>query len=157
MEKDACIKEFSLSVKDKKWKEEKKVMKESLKTLSDYEREAKDVFQRWVRLRDKGLPCISCDNGSPTDWSGGHYFPAGQYSGMIFDERNCHAQCNSHCNRYLSGNLVNYRMGLVNRYGEEFVKKLESDAILRRDYKYTKTELTDIKNKYLLKIKELSK
>ena len=140
---------------DKEWREKKKVLKEKLKTLSEYEKDAKETFQKWVRLRDKGLPCISCNNPNPKDWSGGHYFAAGQYSGFIFDERNCNAQCNTYCNRYLSGNLVNYRLGLIARYGKEFVEQLESEANSKRDYKYTKQELIDIKNKYSEKIKQL--
>ena len=141
------------SVKEKAFKSD---LKEKIKTLSDYEAEAKKVFQRYVRMRDKGLPCISCNNPNPTDWSGGHYFSAGMYSGLIFDERNCHAQCNTYCNKYLSGNLLEYRSGLLKRFGWDFVMNLELDSIEKRNYKYTKQELIDIKNKYLQKIKELN-
>lgn len=141
--------------KSKEWKAEKKVIRENLKTLSDYEAEAKNVFQKWVRLRDKDLPCISCGNPNAADWCGSHYFPAGMYSGMIFDERNVNKSCNTFCNLMNSGNLIGYRIGLINRFGEEFVKKLESDANERRNYKYTKAELIEIKQKYLKKINEL--
>lgn len=132
-----------------------KEAREKLKTLSQYEAEAKAVFQKWVRLRDKDLPCISCGNPKPTDWCGSHYFAAGTYSGMIFDERNVHGACNTFCNLMNSGNLIGYRIGLVNRFGEDFVKQLEYDANERRNYKYTKAELIEIKQKYLKKIKEL--
>jgi hypothetical protein len=40
--------------------QEKAVLKDKLKTLSDYEKDAKKSFQHWIRLRDKNLPCISC-------------------------------------------------------------------------------------------------
>ena len=142
-----------LKVKTTKEKAFKSDLREKLKTLSEYEAEAKKVFQKWIRMRDSGKPCISCNNPNPKYWSGGHYFPAGVYSGLIFDERNCHAQCNSYCNMYLSGNLSAYRIGLVNRYGKEFVEQLEEDSIVKRNYKYTKSELIEIKNKYLAKIK----
>jgi hypothetical protein len=145
-----------LKVKQTKDKAFKSDLRQKLKTLSDYEAEAKKVFQKYVRLRDSGLNCISCNNPNPKDWSGGHYFPAGVYSGLIFDERNCHAQCNSYCNMYLSGNLSAYRIGLVNRYGREFVEQLEADSIVKRNYKYTKEELIDIKNLYSAKIKEIT-
>ena len=137
------------------WKQRKKTLKEKTKTLSQYESEAKKSFQHWIRLRDKDLPCISCNQHNTKDWSGGHYFPAGIYSGMIFNEKNCHKQCNSHCNMFLSGNLLEYRKGLIKRYGEDYVNNLESLSDSKRVYKYTKQELIAIKLKYDIKIKEL--
>jgi len=144
-----------IQVVSKREKAFKSDLRQKLKTLSDYEAEAKKSFQKWVRLRDAGKPCISCNNPNPKDISGGHYFPAGVYSGLIFDERNCHLQCNSYCNMYLSGNLSAYRIGLVNRYGKEFVEGLEDDSIKLRNYKYTKDELVAIKKKYDDNIKSL--
>lgn len=143
--------------KDKLWKQKKEVLKNNIKTLSQYEADAKKSFQKWVRLRDNGLPCISCGNTNTTDWAGGHYYSAGKYSGFMFDERNCHKQCNSHCNKFLSGNLLEYRKGLIKRYGIEFVDKLESESDTKRDYKFTKEELIAKKLKYDIKIKELLK
>lgn len=143
-------------IKDNKraWTEEKKIIKERLMTLSDYEREAKKSFQKWIRLRDSKLPCISCGNSKTTDWAGGHFYPAGIYSGLMFDERNCHKQCNTHCNKYLSGNLLEYRKSLIERYSLEFVEKLDLDADLKRNYKFTKQELIAKKLQYDIKIKE---
>lgn len=137
------------------WNKEKLETKDRLKTLSDYEREAKKSFQKWVRLRDKDLPCISCGNSRTTDWAGGHYFSAGMYSGLMFDERNCHKQCNTYCNKNLSGNLLEYRKGLIARFGLEFVDKLESESDSKRNYKFTKQELIAKKLQYDIKIKEL--
>jgi hypothetical protein len=137
------------------WKREKAKIKESIKTLSQYEAEAKKSFQHWIRLRDKNLPCISCRNPKPADWCGSHYFSAGMYSGLMFDPRNCHGSCNTYCNKYLSGNLLEYRKGLIKRYGIEFVEQLESESNEKRNYKYTKNELIAIKLKYDILIKEI--
>lgn len=137
-----------------KKRKEKSELKESLKSISKIISEIKPIFQKYIRLRDKDLPCISCGNKNPADWCGSHYFPAGVYSGLIFDERNCHGACNSYCNMYLSGNLVNYRIGLIERYGEEYVLKLEQDSLNLKQYKYTREELQQIKEKYKLKIKQ---
>jgi len=139
----------------REWKQEKAVLKDKLKTLSQYESEAKKSFQHWIRLRDKNLPCISCNNSNTKDWAGGHYYSAGKYSGFMFDERNCHKQCNSHCNKFLSGNLLEYRKGLIKRYGNDFVEQLESESDSKRDYKYTKEELIAKKLKYDILIKEI--
>lgn len=136
------------------WNARKKVYKEKNKKLSEYEEDAKKVFQKWVRKRDEGAGCISCGSKTAPDWSGGHYFDAGIYSGLIFHEDNCSLQCNSHCNGFLHGNKANYRIGLVKKIGEERVRWLEENKDRLRNYKYTKQELTDIKNKYLKLLKE---
>jgi len=138
-----------------KSRQETKVLSEKLKTLSQYEAEAKKSFQHYIRLRDKYLPCISFGNPNPTDWCGSHYFSSGMYSGLMFDERNCHGACNTYCNKYLSGNLIEYRKGLISRYGALFVEKLESEADSKRNKKYTKEELIAKKLNYDIKIKEL--
>ena len=139
---------------DNKKKKERAELKESLKSISAVINDVKKVFQTFIRLRDKNKPCISCGNKNPSDWCGSHYFPAGVYSGLIFDERNCHGACNSYCNMHLSGNLVNYRIGLIERYGEDFVLKLEQDSLTMKNYKYTREELQQIKEKYKQKIKD---
>lgn len=149
-----CAIEYTNKLKANKAKKEKSILKEKLKTLSDLEAEAKKSFQRYVRLRDKDLPCISCNNSNTNDWAGGHYFSAGMYSGLMFDERNCHKQCNTHCNKYLSGNLLEYRKGLIKRFGTEFVEKLESISDQKRNYKYTREELIAKKLQYDIKCKE---
>lgn len=132
-------------VRQKK-KAEKKKAKEKLKTLGDYKKEARRVFQKYIRERDKDLPCISCGNYSDLV-DAGHYFKAETHTGLIFDERNCHSQCRR-CNRYLGGNLIEYRKGLVKRKGEDFVKQLEADADELRLKKYTREDYIEIKNKY---------
>lgn len=92
------------------------------------------------------MPCISCKSNSKLV-DGGHYRKAEIYSGVIFDENNCHSQCQK-CNRYLGGNEAEYRNGLVERYGEKFVIDLEEKARITKNYKYSKDELLEIKKKY---------
>lgn len=127
-------------------------LRNKLKTLGQYEAEAKKVFQRYVRMRDEGQECISCSNQNPKQWHAGHFKKAEIYSGVIFDERNVHRQC-SKCNVFLGGNELNYRLGLIKRYGLSFVNRLESYANETRNKKYTKDELIEIKKKYLEKCK----
>ena len=45
-----------------------KVRKEALKTRADHAQEAQAVINRYVRLRDVHLGCISCDK--PASWGG---------------------------------------------------------------------------------------
>lgn len=129
-----------------------KEMKKSVQSISDLEKMAKVVFQKWVRKRDEGKPCISCGaGGSKID--GGHFFSCEAYSGLIFHEDNVHGQCH-HCNRFLHGNFFEYRKGLIQRIGEERVKELESLADFNRVRKFTREELIEIAKKYKLKLKE---
>ena len=128
-------------------------LRHKLKTLGQFEAEAKKVFQKWIRMRDEGKECVSCGNLNPKGFDAGHYKKAEIYSGVIFDERNVHRQC-SKCNRFLGGNELNYREGLIKRYGIQFVTELEQYANETRNKKYTKDELTEIKKEYLAKLKK---
>jgi hypothetical protein len=138
----------------REWNKRKKEGLEKLKTVTEYEHNARRVFQMWVRERDKALPCISCGCNTSPQFDGGHYFKAEIYSGLIFNEDNCWKQC-CRCNRDLHGNESNYRIGLVKRIGEDRVNWLEENKDRLRTLKFSKEELIEIKKKYLLKIKEL--
>lgn len=135
-----------------------KARKEKLKSRADHLREAQQAFNEFIRWRDRlaGHPCIS--SGKPLDWSGnavdaGHYRSVGAAPHLRFDERNCHAQ-RKHDNQYKSGNVTDYRIGLIVRIGIEAVEALESDNSVR---KYTVEELKAIKAKYRAKTRELKR
>lgn len=130
-----------------------KVMKMGLTTLTEYENMAKKTFQHWIRLRDKDLPCISCNCKQCDEWSGGHWWPAGQYSGLMFHPWNCNKQCNAHCNKFLHGNYNNYRIGLVKKIGEENVKWIEENKDRLKNKKWSREELIEITTLYKNKIK----
>ena len=133
--------EFSRSAAGKKIKQsaEKKVIKETkerLKTRSDRMRDAQAAFNRYIRARDRGKPCICCGrsqgdikHGGAVD--AGHYRSRGSAPGLKFNLFNCHSQL-AYCNRYLSGNVVGYRAGLIDRIGLDRVERLEQDNSPRR-------------------------
>jgi hypothetical protein len=154
--KDRVKKKEEKAVKEEKkvWNKEIKEKKDKLKTLSDYEADARRIFQRWIRKRDKDLPCISCDRSNTDFWDAGHYFDAGIYSGLIFHEDNVHKQCSRPCNKDYHGNKINYRLGLVQKIGEERVRWLEENKDRLRNYKYKKEELIAIKKEYNKRLKE---
>ena len=107
-------------------------------------------------MRDNDKPCISCNSSTADLFDGGHFYKAEVYSGFIFNEDNCHKQCRK-CNRFMNGNELNYRKGLINRYGIEFVNKLDNIADENRVKKYTKEELIAKKLQYDIKIKKYGK
>ncbi|MCF5224654.1 recombination protein NinG [Pseudomonas syringae] len=135
-----------------------KVRKEKLKSRSDFVRECQQAFNEFIRWRDRvaGHSCIS--SGRPLDWSGnqtdaGHYRSVGSAPHLRFDERNCHAQSKQD-NRFLSGNAVDYRIGLIARIGLAAVEALESDQAPR---KHTVEELKALTAKYRALTRELKK
>lgn len=135
-------------------KQKHKELKEKVKTVSQYEAEAKRVFQKFIRLRDAGLPCISCGSNSPLV-DGGHYKKAEIYSGVIFHELNCNGQCQK-CNRFLGGNELNYRVGLIAKIGLDRVEELERLADETRRTKLSKQELVGVKLFFAEKIRNLN-
>ncbi|NMX62831.1 recombination protein NinG [Pseudomonas sp. WS 5079] len=135
-----------------------KVRKEALKTRGDHIREAQQAFNEFIRTRDQAAGHLCISSGKPLDWSGnavdaGHYRSVGSAPHLRFDERNCHAQSKQD-NRFLSGNAVDYRIGLIARIGQEAVDSLESDQSVR---KYTVDEIKAIKATYRAKTRELKK
>ncbi|HBN9600910.1 TPA: recombination protein NinG [Pseudomonas aeruginosa] len=164
-----CSPACALAIKDKHAKPARKaiadrerrevrVRKEKLKSRSDHLREAQQAFNEFIRWRDRiaGHACIS--SGLPLDWSGnqtdaGHYRSTGAAPHLRFNENNCHAQRKLD-NRYLSGNAVDYRVGLIARIGLAAVEELEADNSVR---KYTVEDLKAIKAHYRAKVRELKK
>lgn len=135
-----------------------KVRKEKLKSRSDYVREAQQAFNEYIRWRDRaaGHACIS--SGRALDWAGnavdaGHYRSVGSAPHLRFDERNCHAQSKQD-NRYLSGNAVDYRIGLIARIGLDAVEALEAD---QRPRKHTIDELKAITAECRAKVRDLKR
>ena len=104
---------------------------EKLKTCAQWMREAQAAFNAYVRVRDKDLPCISCglnknDNHmTGSGWDAVHYRSRGASPQLRFHLWNVHKQCVK-CNRYLSGNVSNFRIGLVRKIGADRVLQLES-------------------------------
>jgi hypothetical protein len=119
---------------------------------------AQRQFNKWIRIRDKNSPCISCRTlvgGIVEHWSGGafqagHYRPAGNHSALRFDETNCHAQC-VQCNMHKSANLTMYRKHLIKKIGLERVEWLDNHNGAKR---WTVPELKEIFYTYQTKVIE---
>jgi uncharacterized protein involved in tolerance to divalent cations len=140
----------------KDWNKEKKEIKQSLKTKQDYEKELERIFNKFIRLRDAQLPCVSCDAPPGTyKLTAGHFYPAGSYKNIRFDEDNVHGQCWFNCNKNRHGNLLEYRPRLIKRIGSDNFEQLERRAKETRHYSIP--ELIELKVIYKEKIKNLSK
>jgi len=153
--------------KDREYKRETKRIKEKYKGGSTSIRELTEYIQRrifnvYIKLRDKGKPCISCGKHEHEiknfrGWHAGHYLSVGARKDLRFNEDNCHAQC-SGCNLGENHNKAKeattaqrYRANLIDRIGEDKVLVLESYNV----HKYTYDELIGIKEYFNKKLKKL--
>lgn len=131
-----CAIEYAELQQEKKQKAQHKEDKERIKSRGDWLKEAQAAFNSYIRERDHNKPCISCDK-PPSDqkhggqWDAGHYRSVGSAPHMRFNPANCHKQCVK-CNRYLSGNAVEYRKRLIKRVGLDIVEAVETNSEIKK-------------------------
>jgi len=133
--------------------------KERLKSRGDHLKEAQSAFNAFIRERDRDQPCISCGVFSPGGdprggvWDCGHYRSVGANPELRFEPLNAHKQC-KRCNRDRSGNVVEYRIRLRDRIGDEALEWLEGP---HEPKKYTIKDIKQIKAHYRAKVREMRK
>jgi len=117
--------------------------RERLKGKSEWNREAQAAVNKFIFWRDYGDPCIAC--GKPLNYGvrGGavdasHYRSRGAAPWLRFNVFNNNAGC-VHCNRDLSGNLIPYRINLIEKFGLHRVERIEHENTVRKfDIEYLK-------------------
>lgn len=157
-------KKEAIQVKKQKIEQERekrrtlKARKEALKPRSDHVKQAQQWFNRFIRMRDDGCHCISCDRPFQLSFyirgqlfDAGHYRSIGSCPELRFEELNVHLQC-VRCNRELSGNAVEYRKRLLLKIGEKNLEWLEGPHEAKH---YTIDDLKEITAKYKAKCKQL--
>jgi hypothetical protein len=111
------------------------------------------VVHRYIHARDRGLPCISCGTRRTVQWEAGHWLTKAARPELRFDPRNINLQCHR-CNEHLSGNQAAYRIGLVQKIGEEAVQELEGP---HHAAKYTREQLAGIRKHFARLTREMEK
>jgi hypothetical protein len=137
---------------------ERKSLREALdkaKTRGTHLKELQAAFNAWIRARDAGQPCISCDRPATWDgqWHASHYRSVGSTPELRFNEFNVHRSC-SICNNFLSGNIGSYRPRLIAKIGLERVEWLEGN---HPPQKLTLAEIQELKAHYRAKVRETKK
>lgn len=118
---------------------------------------AKTPLHAYIRARDEGKECISCDTilrntGKPGgDYDAGHFRSVGSAKHLEFDERNIFGQC-KHCNDHLKGNQLEYERRLRLRKGDDYVDALKADQEPRH---LTIADFQQIEATYKAKLKAL--
>ncbi|HAS1807498.1 TPA: hypothetical protein I4G93_25020 [Enterobacter hormaechei subsp. xiangfangensis] len=156
------IKEAAKRIKERKEKEraerrDLKARKVALKTKPQWRAEAQAAFNRYVRLRDAGKPCISCGRLPEQKFGGtmdcGHYRTRGAAAHLAFNLHNTASQC-VYCNRDRDGAQKAFEQGLIERIGAEKVEAINNDNSVRRfDIQY----LQRIKSIFTRKARALEK
>lgn len=147
----ACAADFAMSERARKERKERQEGLKALKRRADYLKEAQTAFNAFIRARDADLPCISCGRHHGGQYHAGHFRSVGAQPALRFNEANVHKQC-APCNNHLSGNVVEYRIRLVQKIGVAAVELLE---IEHEPARYTIEDAQRIKETYKAKLKAL--
>lgn len=127
----------------------------ALRTRTDYAKLAQKAVNKYVNLRDRERPCVSC--GKPSAAGGvrnaSHFKSVGSNSFLRFHLWNIHTSC-YRCNVELSGNLGEYYPRLVERIGAAKVEFLQCAP---RERRYEIVELQRIQRIFTKKAKRLEK
>jgi len=121
-----CALKLAIYERERSESKERKAKLGKLKTLRDHLQDTQKVCNEYIRLRDKGKPCISCGRHHLGQMQAGHYRSVGAARHLRFNEDNIHLQC-APCNNHKSGNAIEYRINLVKRIGLERVEALENN------------------------------
>ena len=157
-----CMSSYAYSKKAKgaaiKQKIARKVKKEKLdklKTNSEWAEEAQKAVNLYIRVRDNGKACVSCDKPDVDRRNASHFRSVGACKQLRFNTFNIHASCHS-CNQELSGNLLEYRIRIVKLLGSARVDWLESqNEIARYSIEYLKRvkKVFNRRAKHLIKLR----
>ena len=123
----------------------------ALQPLGYWIKKAQTACNRYIRLRDKNEPCISCGRYHTGQNHAGHFQSTGSMPRARFHPANIRLQC-SVCNNHRSGNITLYRINLVEKVGTEMVEYLEN---LKGPHGLSMDDIKEIEVYYKAKCKEL--
>lgn len=137
--------------------------REGFKSLRDLLSEAQVQFNKFVRMRDELLPCVSCGETNPAmtvggQWDCGHFLSRGAHPELRFTEDNTAKQCKS-CNAG-SGKFAHKERTVSQRFEEELRRRIGDERVdfLKGPHpakKWERDELIAIKALYVQKLKDL--
>lgn len=143
--------------KDNKQKDKEEKIKS--KSIAGLILEARQPFQKLIRIRDQRKQCICCDKILPYEigkYDAGHYYKAELYSGLIFHPDNVHGQL-VYCNQHLHGNESGYNNGIIKRIGWARYNKLVFIKDSLKSHKWDRYQLIELAKYYRQELKEVEK
>ncbi|MDA3806634.1 MAG: recombination protein NinG [Thiomicrorhabdus sp.] len=145
---------------DKAFRAETVRLKKTIMTRSDWIKKTKTACHNYIRARDEGKQCVTCDTvlfqgGVGGGFDAGHYRDVGNSKHLEFHALNIFGQCKK-CNNPAWGghSKIVYRAEIVNRIGEDLVAKIDADNEPR---KYTIQDFERLEVIFKRKLKLLKK
>jgi hypothetical protein len=129
-------------VKEKERVKVKKKLKEKIKGSADYRKDLQIVINSIIREIDSGHNCISSGRAYKTNDQAGHYYSVGSYPSLRFNLHNIYSQSVAD-NLYKSGNPIGYTKGLIDTFGEGWIKIVTKLPEEYRNIKLTKEDLKE--------------
>lgn len=127
----------------------KTIQKYKSKSVADLIKICQRHFNKFIRNRDNGKPCINC--GKYRELQCGHFYPTSTHSHLRFHEDNSAGEC-LQCNYYNSqSHSYGYAVNLRKRIGDERMAKLEQLANSKRGFKWDRFELIELIETYKAK------
>lgn len=126
--------EKAKDLKLKKSKSETKVLRDKLKTLSEWKNDLQKEINAIVREIDKEHPCIATGTMEGKR-NAGHYISIGANQTLRFHLENIWNQ-SEHSNMWKSGDTIRYQEGIIKLYGKcylEYLNSLQSLKIIKLD------------------------
>ena len=113
------------AVKPREDFEDYKKERKNKRSLRQAKESTKKIVHEYVRLRDKGKPCVSCLQPWNDEHQAGHANKAELFETLKYNLHNINGQCVG-CNIHKDGNLEGYFVNLPKRIG-----KAEFDELMR--------------------------
>lgn len=129
-ESPKCIIQYSELQKEKEWKRRKENMKfENISSDGYRAKKIQPIINEIARFIDYGCPCIATGRFDGK-MAGGHFISVGSNRSSCLNLHNIHIQ-SFESNSFKSGDESRYRIGLINRYGEEYFKFVDKLRYLK--------------------------
>lgn len=128
------------------------------KTISQLLNTARRYFNKYILQRDSRDGWGFCTSSGralnvPSENAhAGHFYPAGKFPRLRFNEDNVHLQGKSD-NYFNAGNLLQYRKNLMRKIGVKRLLKLELISQDRSIHKWNRFYLIEVIEKYKFKTK----
>lgn len=128
--------------KKQEWSKEKIIMKEKLKTLTEWHNDLQKEINSIIREIDKEHPCISSQRDLGKSYDAGHLFSRGSNPQIRYHLFNIFAQ-SVHDNQWKSGNQLEFVDGIELTFGKE----IKDYCISLKGANHLKLTIEDIKEK----------
>ncbi len=130
-------------LREKKSKEETKVMK--IDTHSkEHKRDLQAEINKLARMIDACFDyyCIDCGKPFGKQTDGAHFHGRGSNNSLRYNLHNIHS-AKSDCNQYSDKHKEGYRIGIIKRYGQDYMDLIDALPLNYKEVKLTNLEITE--------------